>query len=81
MEYKAEKFKKLIRLYAVAEAESENGDKIKVRKLIGEKKYSEMMEDVNKEKEGIEKDIETANKRLEDIQKIITMIKEVHEAK
>ena len=64
MEYKAERVGKKIKLYSIFEVEAENGDKVRVRKLVGENTYKKMMEQLDLEKIDIQKGIDNAKENV-----------------
>lgn len=76
--YKVEKSKKGIKLFVLAEAEDENGNKVMVRRLIREQSIQKMLKGLEKEKGMYESDIKTAENGLSQIEEIKLLISELN---
>lgn len=76
--YKVEKSKKGIKLFVLAEAENENGEKVMVRKLIREQSVKKMLKGLDGEKGMYESDIKTAEGGLAQIEEIKMLISELN---
>lgn len=76
--FKAEKSKGgKIKLFVLAEAEDENGEKVMVRKLLKEQKRKDMYKGVETEREMYNKDIETANDGIKQLDEIKILLDEL----